>query len=330
MANLGMVHLRMGDSISAVQRFDTALRVRPDLLDVRFLLGLALYQAGEFDKSRHELEIFLRAKPNDGRALHLDGLCLLKLGALAQGAAALERAVQANPANQAAVLTLATTYVSLGETGNAQALADGPLSQGPPAAAKLIRGMILNVQGKYRDAERELTDAVRLDSKLATAHNQLGYARMLLGNNAEAVLEFKKELDIAPNDFNACANLGWLLVQQREFDRAEPFLEEALRQRGGNAGLLYLAGQVKLIKRDLPGAAAALERAVARQPEFRAAHVLLTRVYARQNRRKDVEAQSSIIATLTAAEQERNLESTESYGSPASAVPVFSDSKALK
>jgi Flp pilus assembly protein TadD len=236
------------------------------------------------------------------------------MGSLNDGAARLERALTANPSNGAAALTLATTYVSIGESQKAQALIDGPLQGAPPAAKKLVIGMILNGAGRYREAETVLTQAIEADPKLPTAHNQLGYARMLLGDYPAAIREFEQELVISPGDFGATANLAWILVQEREFERAEPLLVEALRQQPDKAGLQYMMGQVWLQKRDLAKAAAALERAVELQPEFRAAHVLLARVYSRQNRPGDVARHTAIVAKLTAAEQERNVQTGESYG----------------
>lgn len=317
-----MALLRAGQAKDAIATFRAALTAAPNDPSTRFLLALALYQSNDLAPARTELAKVLAASPKDGRALHLDALCLLKMGSLKEGAAGLERALAANPANGAAALTLATTYVSLGETGKAQALIDGPLKTAPAAGTKLVRGMILNAAGRYREAEEALSEAIAADPRLPTAHNELGYTRMLLGDYPAAIREFERELAIAPGDFGAAANLAWILVQEREFDRAEPLLIEALRQQPDKAGLQYLIGQLWLHKRDLPKAAAALERAVALQPEFRAAHVLLARVYARQNRPGDVARHSAIVAKLTEAEQDRNVQSGETYGGRA-APPSF-------
>jgi tetratricopeptide (TPR) repeat protein len=314
MVERGVAQLRGGQAKDAVETFRAALAARPDDLSTRFLLALALYRSNELAAARNELAKVLAASPKDGRALHLDALCLLKMGDLKNGAAGLERALAVAPSNGAAALTLATTYVSLGEIGKAQALIDGPLQGAPPAVRNLVRGMILNAAGRYREAEAALSQAIEADPKLPTAHNQLGYTRMLLGDYPAAIREFERELQIAPGDFGATANLAWILVQEREFERAEPLLVEALRQQPDKAGLQYMMGQVWLHKRDLARAASALERAVTLEPEFRAAHVLLARVYARQNRPGDVARHTAIVAKLTAAEQERNVQSGETYG----------------
>lgn len=325
-ANLGAVLLRMGMAAPAVDQFEKVLALRPDLLPVRFFLGLAYFQSDRFAPARAELQRVLAAQPGDARALHLDALCLLKLDRLEEGARALERVVQTAPGNTAAVLTLATTWVSLGETDKAQAMIEGPLAGHPPEHASLVRGMLFNVRGKYREAESALRQAAAANPKLPTLHNQLGYTLMLLGDYAAAVREFETELSLSPRDFNASANLGWIHAQEREFEDAAPFLAEALAQKPDNAGILYLMGQAWLAKGEPAKAAAALEKSVTHQPGFRAAHVLLARAYARLGRGGDAAREQGVITRLNAEEQARNLQSAASYGEAAAPAPEFSGS----
>jgi tetratricopeptide (TPR) repeat protein len=323
LAAQGVAQLRSGRTRDAVGTLRQAIALRPEAARVRFLLGLALYQAGDWREARTELAHALAANPADGQALHLDGLCRLKLGDLRGGAEALEQSLRANPSNGAAALTLATTYVALREVEKAESLLDGPLRNAEPAPQALLRGMILNVRGRYREAEPELRKGIAADPRLPGLHNQLGYTQMLLGDYPAAIRAFEEELKLVPNDFHACANLGWLFVQEREYERAKPFLAEASKHAPANAGLLYLVAQVRWNERDFAAAAQALEKAVEIEPGFRAAHVLLARVYGRQNRPEDVARQQTIIARLTAAEQERNLESSDGYGARTLPLPEF-------
>lgn len=313
-AKQGVERLRAGQTAEAIAALRNAAAARPQNAEYRFFLGLALYQAGQTNLAREELAKVLAANANDARALHLDGLCLLKLGKLREGAGTLESSLKANPANPPAALTLATTRVSLGDVDEAEQLLRGPLAAAPPAARKLVRGMILNAKGRYREAEQILAEAAREDPKLPMVRNQLGYTLMLLGDYPAAIRQFESELRLVPGDFQASANLAWILVQEREFDKAAPLLEQAIRQRPDSPGLHYLVAQVSLHRREVDQAREALERAIALQPDFRAAHVLLARVYARQNRRDDAARQQAIIAQLTADEQKRNLGGSQSYG----------------
>lgn len=318
--NLGMVLLRMGQAAPAAERFEKVLAAKPDMAQVRFFLALARYQANEFERAAAELARFLEAKPRDARALHLRAMCLLKLDRLEEGAGSLEQAIEADPSNGAALVTLATTYISLGELDRAEALLRDRLAGRDIAETKLVRGMLLNARGHYREAEGVLAAAAEANPKLPTVRNQLGYTRMLLGDYPAAVREFEAELRLNPHDFNASANLAWILAQDRDFERAAPLLVTALAQRPANAGLQYLMGQVWLARNDLAKAAEAMERAVALKPEFRAAHVLLARVYAKQNRAQDLARQTALIAKLNNDEQERSAASHESYGGNAAPV----------
>lgn len=328
--NLGMVQLRLGDAAAAIASFETVLARRPEMGQVRFYLALAHYQTGRCDRAGVELDRLLAADPRDGRALHLAGMCLLKLDRIETGVDLLERAVGVNPANRAALLTLATAYASLKEHEKAEELLRGPLAGRETPETQLVRGTLLNAQGKYREAEAVLAAAAAGAGKLPAVRNELGYTRMLLGDYASARREFEAELRLTPGDFNASANLGWLLAQDREHARAAPLIAEALRQKPANPGLLYLMGQVHLAEGALEKAVEALSRAVELRPEFRAAHVLLARIFARLNRPDDVAREQAWIARLTREEQDRNAGSSVGYGGGAAIAPDFSPAKAAR
>ena len=311
LSNLGAVWLRLGRASEAAASFRKALATRPDLIQVRFFLGLALYQSGQFAGARTELGKVLAAQPGEARALHLDALCLLKLDRLDEGVRLLERVLAAPGApNTQAAVTLATAYISLGELDKAEALLAGRSSP----AVQLAQGALLNARNRHREAEGVLVAAREADPQLPSVHNQLGYTRMLLGDYVAAVEDFEKELAIAPKDFQATANLGWIHVQERNYEKALGFLVEAQRQKPDNAGLSYLMGQVRSSRNEWAAAATSLEAAVRKQPEFRAAHVLLARVYARLNRLADLAREQALIARLNEAEQVRSAASGEGYG----------------
>ncbi len=322
MANLGAVFLRTGQPDQAAARFRQALALRPEMPQLGFFLGLALYEAGRFDEAHQALVAFLKRVPGDARGLHLNGLCLLKLDRLDEGIRLLEESLAKAPDNRAAKTTLATALVSVGELSRAEELVSG--SEGPEV--QLVRGMVLNAKGRYREAETALLAARQANPRLPSLNNQLGYTLMLLGDYPGAIRAFEAELAISPKDFNAGANLGWILVKDREFDRAEALLAGALKARPSNAGVLYLLGQVWSSKGETARAVEALERVVAQKPSFRAAHVLLARGYAKLGRAADAGRVQAAIRKLTDEEQARNLGSHESYADRPTA-PDFTEGK---
>ncbi|MDX2153178.1 MAG: tetratricopeptide repeat protein [Bryobacteraceae bacterium] len=321
LANLGTVYLRLGMPERAAAQLKAASELRPAMAPLKFFHGLSLYEGGRYAEAHEVLAKFLEQMPGDARGLHLDGLCLLKLDRYEEGRRQLEQSLARQPGNQPAKVTLATAYVAAGNLERAATLIEG--LQG--ADADLVRGMILNSKGQYREAEKVLMAALASNPKLPSLNNQLGYTLMLLGDDAGAIRAFEAELQLAPKDFNASANLGWILVKQREFARAEALLSEALKAKPANAGVLYLLGQVWSSIGETVKAVAALEQVVKQKPSFRAAHVLLARGYAKTGRTADAERLQAVIRKLTEEEQARNLGANESYADRGATLPDFTE-----
>jgi tetratricopeptide (TPR) repeat protein len=191
---------------------------------------------------------------------------------------------------------------------------EGPLRGREQAESLLAKGMLLNARGKYQEARKELQRAAGINATLAGLHNQLGYTEMLLGDDSAAVAEFQKELAVRPLDFQANANLGWILLRDRKFAEAEAVLARALQAKPKHPGALFLQGQLWFQTGETEKARQNLEQVVAARPGFRAAHVLLARAYGKLNRPEEMRRTQAVIAKLTQEEQARNAGGSESYG----------------
>lgn len=314
LANLGQLLLQRNRPAQAAGRLGRALELNPQLIPVRFLYALALFQSENHEAARQELAYILKLEPEHAQALHLLGLALLKLDRIEEGVASLEAALKANPANVEAAYTLGSVYTGRGEIDKAEALLAGPLAGSLTPEARLLRGIVLTARNEWQAAVAELTAALQAKPSLATLRTHLGHAYLLLGDYASAEKALLDELALHPSDFHASVYLGWLYLRERRYADATPYLRAALEKKPGHAGLLYLLGQVKQAAGSHEEAARLLERSVAAAPDFTPAHVLLARVYARLNRKEDLARQQRIIAKLNAAEQERNLGSLQSYG----------------
>ncbi|MGD0389966.1 MAG: tetratricopeptide repeat protein, partial [Tepidisphaeraceae bacterium] len=96
---------------------------------------------------------------------------------------------------------------------------------------------------EYRNPEVIWTDNVALRPQNPRAHYNLGFARMGMGRPAEAVGEFRKALELAPDYYAAASGLGHALSQSgdrvaaedfytREMARLPAFSQEAHLERG--------------------------------------------------------------------------------------------------
>lgn len=95
----------------------------------------------------------------------------------------------------------------------------------PSASTWLARGAAAYKIGHWAEAEHDLTEALRLDARLAPAHALLGLALARTGNLNGGLAELRQahELDPANSDFAYDESV--LLIQQNEYSPAIPILE---------------------------------------------------------------------------------------------------------
>ena len=139
----------------------------------------------------------------------------------------------------------------------------------------------------------------------------MGVALLYAGRRERAAAEFRAELAIHPDDFNANAFLGWLLQQDGESARALELLERAYALNESDAGVQYLLAQVHSAQGSWSDAEALLRRVVEAQPDFTPAHVMLARAYAKLKRNDQFRRQQEIIKQLNARQQERDLQGVD-------------------
>ena len=97
------------------------------------------------------------------------------------------------------------------------------------AEAHYKRGNTLFSQHKYTEAEAEFRKAIELDPNDANAHNGLGLALSNQLKYAEAEAEYRKAIELNPNDAIAHSNLGIALTQQQRLAQAEAEFRKAIK-----------------------------------------------------------------------------------------------------
>jgi tetratricopeptide (TPR) repeat protein len=171
---------------------------------------------------------------------------------------------------------------------------------GKSADAHVIRGQILLAQGKRDEALAAFRQAVSLDPSSAEAQFTLGRTLALRGDDSAAKAAFEETLRINPRAAAAQAQIarlqvragqpqdavrsaeaatradpkalaaGLALVQSLaaagETARAERELQGLLKDHPQAAAVHQQAGRLAILKRDLPAARAALQRAEALEP----------------------------------------------------------------
>ncbi len=99
------------------------------------------------------------------------------------------------------------------------------------ATALSQQGWQLLQSGKPAEAIMKFKEAVKLAPKDATALNGLGWATFNSGQAAEAEKVFQQVIAITPDHAAALNGLGQIYLSRREYEKAEPVLLKAAKQK---------------------------------------------------------------------------------------------------
>jgi Flp pilus assembly protein TadD len=113
----------------------------------------------------------------------------------------------------------------------ADVVAKSPRSARP----RINLGTLLVLEGRYPEAVRQLTEAVRLAPEDSDAHNNLGQALARSGRLGAAMVHFREAVRLDPSSASARFNLALGLERQGRPADARPHFAEALRIDPGYA-----------------------------------------------------------------------------------------------
>jgi tetratricopeptide (TPR) repeat protein len=98
-----------------------------------------------------------------------------------------------------------------------------------------LGGNFLFKKRQYREAVEEYRKALDLAPQFAPAYNRLGMAQAILGELEEAEKNFRKVMELAPDMDQGYLNLGMVHLLKGEPEKALPLLEKALSLNPENA-----------------------------------------------------------------------------------------------
>ncbi len=133
-------------------------------------------------------------------------------------------------------------------------------------------------QGKYKEAEIQFANALKVDKNFAAAHYELSKAYLKTGSMLPAYSELLRTVDLQPGNIPARIDLGNMLVAGRQADRAAEQANAVLAIDSNNADAHALLSTIAASKNDRPTAIAEIQKALAVDPKkasFHAAYGLL-------------------------------------------------------
>src|SRR6266850_628421 len=178
--NLGALYLKQHEYRKAAAILERGLKIDPKMSSASALLGIARYEIGDYAGARAPLETALRANPKDDNAELFLANDLIKLGELNRAAEHLRKLSERQPANQQVWYLLGKVHMKLSE----QALSKLNEIDANSVWAHEISGEIMEGMKNYDGALIEYKKAVEMAPQQSGTH-------YLLGKTQEAQAEMK-------------------------------------------------------------------------------------------------------------------------------------------
>ena len=298
--NQGSIYVQQREFRKAAEVLQRGLQINRDMPSASALLGIALYETGDYAGAKPRLEVALRANPEDGNAALYLANDLIHIGDFEKAAERLQALSRREPKNQEVWYLLGKVYMQLSQASLAKLNEIDPNSY----LSHQISGEVMESMNNMDGALLEYKRAVEVAPERHGTHYHLGNAYWKLLMWGPARKEFLAELTNDPQNCQAQWKLGDILLEQQaepqsalaELDKALalcPDLPEAHEDRG--RALLKLERYEDAAK-DLQIAATA-------DPTEPRSHFLLSQAYRALGRTQEAQAEMRTFSKLQDASQ---------------------------
>jgi len=237
-ALLGYTFLRAGKLDWARVQLERAVALRPDYGDALAYLGYVYWQQGVAPTALAVLQRAAAASPLAVLPHYFEGLVWRAEQRFDEAAAAMEAAVRLDPANSALHLELARTHVAGAEYAAAAQSYEQAAALSPRDAPLLLDVASFYLEHLFR-VDRGLSvarQAAGLAPDSAAAHDALGWALHLNGDDAGALVALRRALTVDPSLAGAQYHLAVVYEQSGDHAAAAAAYRRVLDLDTGRLG----------------------------------------------------------------------------------------------
>jgi tetratricopeptide (TPR) repeat protein len=185
--NLAIALRHLDQTDEALLYARSAAEIAPDHPTVQFSLGVSLEHEKEIEAAIEAYKRSVDLRPNYVTALNNLGRLLEVTGQIPESLEYLERALAMAPSNQSVRLNLANSYL----------------------------------QGGHPKNSLKIPETLALESpELSIAHNSLGVAAHIIGDQPQSILHFRDAIKCEPDFAEAHENLAQALLFEEEYEEA--------------------------------------------------------------------------------------------------------------
>ena len=303
--NLGSLYVRQREYRKAANVLEKGLRVDPKMSSASALLGIALYELGDYAAAKRNLESALRADPKDTNAELLLANGLIKLGEFQSAADHLRRLSERLPEDQEVWYLLGKVHMKLSEEALSKLTNLDPNS----VWVHEISGEVMESMKNYDGALLEYKKAVEVAPQQAGTHYHLGNAYWSLNMWDAATEQFRAELANDPSNCMAQWKIGNIILEEHG-DSAGALAEI---QKALDACPDLMSARVDraraLIKLERHSEAVSdLEAAVKADPAESLTHFLLAQAYRALGRTQEAQAEMKVFSKLEESSRAKTAE----------------------
>lgn len=306
--NLGVLYIKLAQYHAAADVLERGLRIDPAMRSAHALLGLALFQMGEFAKARPHLEAAITANPADQSAELMLTDDLIKLGDFESAASHLQKLAKRSPENQQIWYRLGKVYMQLSE----QAL--GRINQINPDSvwAHQISAEMMESMKNYDGAILEWKKALEISPQQPGLHYKLGDLYWSLSQWDNATAQFEQEQAIDPGNCRVPFKLGDILVQKSESpDQALALIDKSLASCPSLIEAHADRGRLLLKLHREADALPDLQAAEKATPSEPSIHFLLAQAYRATGKAQDAQSEMRQFSELEQKSRNQTAERAE-------------------
>ncbi len=179
---------------AAEKQVSEIMEQRPEFYPAKMLQSEILIFKKEFEKAMQILTLLEKEEPNAPRVHYFKGMCHIGLGDPNQAAASVEKAVELRPGELKAHLLLADIYFQ---------------------------------QRSFDLAVNQASEVLKLNDSTQRALMIRANSQLALKKYKEAEQDYKKMIEIGPDDPAGYYYLAYLKSSMKQYDKAEDLLEKA-------------------------------------------------------------------------------------------------------
>jgi tetratricopeptide (TPR) repeat protein len=298
--NLGVMQTQAKRFARAADMFENTADVDPDFPQVQSSLGVALFNARQFEEATGPLGRAFAASSGDVALGRLLAMAWLNIQDYPK-AAELLRDDPGRSTDPSLQFAYGLALVRSDRAAEAEPVFASLLARhGDSAELSVLMGQASAQQGDFAAAVESLQRALRLKPDVAEAHAALGVIYLKQGRMEEAERALRAELAVRPDDLQSRQNLAVVLEAEQRPEEAVELLRGLLEVRPGFADARYLLGKILLAQGAVAEAVEHLEAAVLVAPEDANIHYQLGRAYQKQGHAERARAAFEVFRQLKA------------------------------